>query len=104
MPESGRVISRLRVRLRALLHRDWFGRAGECFRTTTATMSEYAREHLRLEERAKEAPDLLWKAAEGTAHDSNDTASPHGGAVSAHTSKQKRGTEYTVTLVAACLL
>jgi hypothetical protein len=68
------VMRRLFVRVWALLPEEWRGAAGQSFRQTTAAVSEYATEHVRLRERVDEAPDLAWRAVQGAASERHSQA------------------------------
>ena len=54
------ILMRVRAKVRALLPEHWRGAAGERFRQTAATISEYSQEHVRVRERMEEAPDVIW--------------------------------------------
>ena len=69
MSEKKKLITRIVARVTCLLPKDWLGRAGRRFRQTTTVVSDYAHEHIRTGERLEQAPDLIWKAAEGAAHE-----------------------------------
>lgn len=60
MPDKPGVLTRVTARIRALLPRHWRGHAGQRFRETITTISEFTKEHVRVAERVQEAPDVLW--------------------------------------------
>lgn len=66
---EGHAVRRALARVRCLLPTDWLGRAGKRFRQTTTAISDFSEEHIRLKDKATEAPDLAWKAVEGAAHE-----------------------------------
>lgn len=60
MPDKPGLLTRLRISVRALLLEHWKGQAGQRFRETVNTVSEFTKEHVKPGERLKEAPDMLW--------------------------------------------
>jgi biotin carboxyl carrier protein len=60
-------ISRLVARVTAVFEADWFGMAGERWRQTVSKLANLNRKHLQLEDKAGQAPDLLWRAGVGFA-------------------------------------
>jgi hypothetical protein len=69
MPSGEGVLNRIKARIRALTPGDWLGKAGESFRRTLDAINTFSREHVRLEDRIKDTPDLLWNAAQGAANE-----------------------------------
>jgi hypothetical protein len=62
-------ISRLIARVRARLAKDWFGEAGERFRKTTETVSNFAKEHrVRPKDLLEEGVDLTRRKITGLAN------------------------------------
>jgi hypothetical protein len=66
MGDKTRILSRIVARVRAIPAVDWLGSAGKRFRRT---LGDFSRDSLRPGERIEAAPDLVWKAAEGLAHE-----------------------------------
>ena len=54
-------ITRVKARVTALLPEQWKGKAGERFRETVDTLSDYTKKNVRVGERLREAPDVLWE-------------------------------------------
>jgi hypothetical protein len=67
MPDRVGLITRIIVRVRALLPKDWLSIAGRRFRQTTTVISDYTHDKIRPGERLTEAPELGWKAVQGAA-------------------------------------
>ena len=55
------------ARVRVYLRKHWRGEPGRRFFETITKLFDYSKEHLRLAEKAKETPDLLWEHAKGEA-------------------------------------
>jgi hypothetical protein len=70
MPKSGEgVVTRLVARVRALLPKDWFGRAGNRLQETTEAVSNFADEHhLRPDDLLEEGIELGRRKVEGLAN------------------------------------
>jgi biotin carboxyl carrier protein len=62
------------AKVRAVLQEDWLGRAGRRWRRTVSGLSRFNKEHLQLDDKANEAPELLWNAAEGWAREKHAKA------------------------------
>lgn len=56
-------LTRVKARVTALLPEQWKGKAGERFRQTADILSDYTKKNVRVGERLKEAPDVLWQTA-----------------------------------------
>jgi uncharacterized protein YukE len=59
--ELSDFLTRIKATVRALLPEHWQGEAGERFRDTMATLSEYSKNNVRVRERLKEAPEIIWE-------------------------------------------
>jgi biotin carboxyl carrier protein len=67
MPKEQGILRRLLVKACPQFLEDWAGRAGSRFRRGLKKVSEYNKEHLKLRDKADEAPSMLWRAAQGAA-------------------------------------
>ena len=59
MSEKKGLLSRVAARVRAMLPQHWQGKAGKRYRETTEALSEYSKKNIRIQERLKEAPDVI---------------------------------------------
>lgn len=75
MSEREGVLSRVVAQIRALLPKDWRGRAGQRFRKAAAVISEFTEEnHIRPRELAEGAVSLTRRKVEGLANKEYATA------------------------------
>jgi biotin carboxyl carrier protein len=59
------LVRRLLVRITPQFAEDWAGFVGELFRGGVQKIDAYNRHHARIGEKVDEAPDMLWRAADG---------------------------------------
>lgn len=69
MPEQPTPTLRFIARLRAIFEEDWKGQAGAFFRRGMSAISDVNKEHLHLEEKVGETPELAWRAVKGLAEE-----------------------------------
>jgi pyruvate/2-oxoglutarate dehydrogenase complex dihydrolipoamide acyltransferase (E2) component len=74
MPEARSAIFRFVAKLRGVFEEDWRGEAGSLWRRTIDALSEFNRQNLQLDDKAKEAPGLAWTAVEGLASEKHAKA------------------------------
>jgi hypothetical protein len=59
------LLRRLLVRITPQFAEDWAGFVGELFRGGVKKIDAYNRDHAKIGEKVDEAPDMLWRAADG---------------------------------------
>lgn len=67
MRDRDGFLLRFVARIRALAPEDWSRVPGRLFRRSADTIVKYNREHVHIEKKLDDAPDLAWKAVEGAA-------------------------------------
>lgn len=63
MSERGGFLKVVTARVRALLPQHWRGEVGQRWRGVIRAISEYSENDIRIAERVREAPDVLWNTA-----------------------------------------
>jgi hypothetical protein len=61
MLEIPAFLTRLKVRVAAMLPEHWRGSAGQRLQETINTLSEYSEKNIRIKDKLEEAPNVLWE-------------------------------------------
>jgi hypothetical protein len=62
MTDAGEPKPWIRAKIEALLRAEWLGKAGAFFRQTAETIETFNDEHVHIDEKIQEAPDVAWKS------------------------------------------
>jgi hypothetical protein len=61
MTDAGEPKPWIRAKIQALLPEEWIAKAGALFRKTAETIETYNDEHVHIDEKIGQAPDIAWK-------------------------------------------